>query len=60
MERFDFGSVNAENSALPAIDLYSGVLYQFLDFRTLQKSAQKRGDTEIFIFSDIFGCPTAI
>jgi cytoplasmic iron level regulating protein YaaA (DUF328/UPF0246 family) len=55
MERSDFGNVNAKNWALPAIDLFSGVLYQFLDFRTLPESAQKRGETEILIFSDLFG-----
>ena len=55
MERFDFASADAKNWARPAIDLYSGVLYQFLDFRTLPASSQKRGDTEILIFSDLFG-----
>lgn len=55
MERSDFGSADAKNWARPAIDLYSGVLYQFLDFRTLPASSQKRGDTEILIFSDLFG-----
>lgn len=55
MESWDFEGANANNSALPAIDLYSGVLYQSLDFRSLPESAQKRGDNEIFIFSDLFG-----
>ena len=55
MENSDFGEADAKNWAMPAIDLYSGVLYQFLDFRTLPESAQKRGDSEIFIFSDLFG-----
>ena len=55
MESSDFGSADAKNWARPAIDLYSGVLYQFLDFRTLPASSQKRGDTEILIFSDLFG-----
>lgn len=55
MERSGFGSSNAKYWARPAIDLYSGVVYQFLEFRTLPESAQKRGDTEIFIFSDLFG-----
>ena len=55
IEISDFGSADTKNWAMPAIDLYSGVLYQFLDFRTLPESAQKRGDTEIFIFSDLFG-----
>ena len=55
MERSDFGSAGSKNWALPAIDLYSGVLYQFLDFRTLPESTQKRGENEIFIFSEFFG-----
>ena len=55
MEISDFEGANANNLALPAIDLYSGVLYQSLDFRTLPESAQKRGENEIFIFSDFFG-----
>jgi len=55
MERSDYASADTKIRAMPAIDLYSGVLYQFLDFRTLPKSAQKRGETEIFIFSDLFG-----
>jgi len=55
MESSDFGEADAKNWAMPAIDLYSGVLYQFLDFHTLPELAQKRGDSEIFIFSDLFG-----
>ena len=55
MESSDFAEAGAKNCAMPAIDRYSGVLYQFLDFRTLPESAQKRGNSEIFIFSDLFG-----
>ena len=55
MERSNFEGASTNSWALPAIDLYSGVLYQSLDFRTLPESVQKRGENEIFIFSDLFG-----
>ncbi len=39
----------------PAIEVYSGVLYQALDWHTLSRSAQIRGEKELLIISAIFG-----
>jgi len=39
----------------PAIDIYSGVLYQALDYRSLSPRAMKRADKEIIIISALFG-----
>ena len=41
--------------AAPAIEVYSGVLYQALDWQTLSRSAQSRGEKELLIFSALFG-----
>lgn len=39
----------------PAIEIYSGVLYDALDFETLPASARKRADTRVLISSALFG-----
>ena len=39
----------------PAIDIYSGVLYQALDYRSLSPRAMKRADREVVIISALFG-----
>lgn len=39
----------------PAIEIYSGVLYDALDFETLPASARKRADSRVLISSALFG-----
>jgi len=39
----------------PAHEIYSGVLYQALDWGSLSSTAQKRGESSILIISAIFG-----
>ena len=39
----------------PAIDIYSGVLYQALGYHTLSKRAQQRAQSQLLIFSALFG-----
>lgn len=48
------GDQNPEFSA-PAIEIYSGVLYQSLDWSSLSKPIQDRGNSRILIFSALFG-----
>ena len=46
--------IRAEPTA-PAIDIYSGVLYQSLNYRGLSPQAQKRAQSQLLIFSALFG-----
>ncbi len=46
-------AAKAKTSA--AIDIYSGVLYQSLDYSSLSARARKRADKEIVIISALFG-----
>jgi cytoplasmic iron level regulating protein YaaA (DUF328/UPF0246 family) len=39
----------------PAIEIYSGVLYQALDWQSLSPAAKKRGSRELLIISAIYG-----
>lgn len=39
----------------PAYDVYSGFLYQSLDYRTLSESAKERAQKQIVIFSALYG-----
>ena len=45
----------ATSSAAKAIDVYSGVLYQALDWGSLSATAKSRGDKSLLIISAIFG-----
>lgn len=38
-----------------AIDIYTGVLYEALDWRSLSVAARKRGESQLRIFSALFG-----
>lgn len=39
----------------PAIEIYTGVLYEALDWKTLTAAAKKRGEMQLRIFSALFG-----
>ena len=39
----------------PAIDIFQGVLYKSLDYRSLSEQAQKRANPHLLIFSGLFG-----
>lgn len=39
----------------PAIEIYTGVLYEALDWKTLTSAAKKRGEMQLRIFSALFG-----
>jgi len=43
------------SSAAPAIEIYTGVLYEALGWNSLAPSAKKRGQTNLRIFSALFG-----
>ncbi|CAB4697408.1 MAG: peroxide stress protein YaaA [Actinobacteria bacterium] len=45
----------AKSPAAKAIDVYSGVLYQALDWSSLSATAKARGETSVLIVSAIFG-----
>ena len=45
----------AASAAAKAIDVYSGVLYQALDWGSLSATAKARGDKSLLIISAIFG-----
>ncbi len=45
----------AKAPAAPAIDIYTGVLYEALDFASLPSAARKRADTTVAIASALFG-----
>ena len=49
------GSNLAKSACAEAINVYSGVLYQALDFDSLDKSSKKRAEKSILIFSALFG-----
>lgn len=54
----DLVAVNAELAkapAAPAIDIYTGVLYEALDFASLPAAARKRADSTVAIASALFG-----
>ena len=54
----DLVAMNAQlrsAACAPAIDVYTGVLYEALDFPTLPASARKRADTRVAIASALFG-----
>lgn len=53
LKRYE-NDINLEEIS-PAIDIYSGVLYQALDFRSLSQSAQRRAQSQLIIFSALFG-----
>ena len=54
-------AITAHNSAIldshasPAIEIYSGVLYQALDWQSLGTAAKKRGRNELLIVSALYG-----
>jgi uncharacterized protein len=50
-----YGAGIFDEPTAPAIDIYSGVLYQALNYRTLSKSAQERAQSQLLIFSALFG-----
>ena len=50
-----YGSQILTEPTAPAIDIYSGVLFQALSYRTLSKSAQQRAQSQLLIFSALFG-----
>ena len=43
-----------------AIERYTGVVYEHLDWKTLRGSAQKYMEKHIYIFSGLFGMPTPL
>ena len=45
----------AKSPVAPAIAVYSGVLYQALDWSSLSAGARKRGERSILIISALFG-----
>lgn len=45
----------AKAHCAPAIEIYTGVLYDALDFATLPAAARKRADTRVVISSALFG-----
>jgi cytoplasmic iron level regulating protein YaaA (DUF328/UPF0246 family) len=47
--------VLANSPAAPAMDVYSGVLYQALDWSSLSAAAKARGEKSLLIISAIFG-----
>ena len=47
--------VLAKAPTAPAIEVYSGVLYQALDCGSLSSSAKLRGEKSVLIISAIFG-----
>jgi len=54
----DLVAVNAQVTkahAAPAIDIYTGVLYEALDFASLPSTARKRADSTVAIASALFG-----
>ena len=44
-----------DSHASPAIEVYSGVLYQALDWQSLGTAAKKRGRNELLIVSALYG-----
>lgn len=57
-KQLDLISVNAELKkapTAPAIDIYTGVLYEALDFSSLSAAARKRADKRLAISSALFG-----
>jgi len=44
-----------EAATSSAIDLYSGVLYKSLEYKTLSATAKRRADSQIIIISALFG-----
>lgn len=51
----DYNPEILNQSSAAAIDVYSGVLYQSLDWHSLTPSAQKRGQESLVIISALFG-----
>ena len=51
----EYGSEILNEPTAPAIDIYSGVLFQALSYRTMSKSAQQRAQSQLLIFSALFG-----
>ena len=50
-----YGVEILDQPTAPAIDIYSGVLYQALGYHTLTKRAQQRAQSQLLIFSALFG-----
>ena len=57
-KQVDLVALNAELTrarTAPAIEIYTGVLYEALDFRSLSSAARKRADKRLAITSALFG-----
>ena len=53
ISKIDANLLSASTS--PAIEIYAGVLYKTLDFRSLPVDSQRRANDRILIFSTLFG-----
>ena len=55
-QAIEAAGINAKGlTADPAISIYNGVLYRALDWKSLSKSQQKRGENSVRIISALFG-----